>query len=90
MVVERFHLDLPLDAVQAHPNVLSAKRLCSTRDKAPTRQVHIVYEGPPPPRLSLGCWGTYALRPYMGEPVRCYKCHRFNHLQARSACSCSA
>ncbi|KAG0723275.1 hypothetical protein GWK47_042970 [Chionoecetes opilio] len=43
----------------------------------------IVHEGQPPAKLTLRSWGTYTLRPYRSEPVRCYKCQRFNHLQVR-------
>ena len=42
-------------------------------------------QGPPPAKLNLGCWGSYILRGYQGESVRCYKCQRFNHLQVRCA-----
>ena len=82
VVVERYPLDLPLDAVEAHPQVTSAKRLTSWRSKEDTRQVLVVMVGPPPEKLDLGSWGRYHLRPYKGEPVRCYKCQRFNHLKA--------
>ena len=49
----------------------------------PTRQVLLVCVGRPPAKIDLSCWDTYALRPYQGEPVRCYRCQRLNHLQAR-------
>ncbi len=48
MVLERYPLNLPLDAVKAHPQVASAERLCSGREKVPTRQVLLVHVGPPP------------------------------------------
>ncbi|XP_076041977.1 uncharacterized protein LOC143025849 [Oratosquilla oratoria] len=83
VVLERYPLDLPLKAVEAHPKVISAERLRSRTDKLPTRQVLVMLEGQPPPKLDLGCWGRYSLRPHRGEPVRCYKCQRYNHLQAR-------
>ena len=83
VVLERYPLDLPLEAVEAHPSVDSAKRLLAGKDNFPTRQVLLVHVGPPPTKLNLGCWGTYTLRPYQSEPVRCYKCQRYNHLQAR-------
>ena len=83
VVLQRYPLDLPLDAVRGHANVLSATRLRATRDNIPTRQVLVELQGPPPAKLDLGCWGSYTLRAFQGEPVRCYKCQRFNHLQAR-------
>ena len=64
VVLERYPLNLPLGAVEAHPHVLSIKRLRSGRDNIPTRQVLLVHDGSPPPKLNLGCWGTYTLRHY--------------------------
>ena len=84
-VLQRYPLDLPLEAVKAHPAVLSAERLRAWGDKAPTRQVVVVHEGRLPEKLDLGAWGKYTLRPYDKEPVRCYKCHRFSHFQTRCA-----
>ena len=83
VVLERYPLNLPLDAVEADPHVLSCKKLRSGRNKIPTRQVLLMHEGSSPPKLNLGCWGTYTLRPYQSEPVRCYKCQQYNHLQVR-------
>ncbi|KAG0712910.1 LINE-1 retrotransposable element ORF2 protein [Chionoecetes opilio] len=70
----------PTLRMEAQPHVVSATRLRG-RDNIATRQVLIVHEGPPPAKLTLRPWGTYTLRPYRSEPVRCYKCQRFNHLQ---------
>ncbi|KAG0715521.1 Nucleic-acid-binding protein from mobile element jockey [Chionoecetes opilio] len=72
----------PTLRMEAQPHVVSATRLRG-RDNIATRQVLIVHEGPPPAKLTLRSWGTYTLRPYRSEPVRCYKCQRFNHLQVR-------
>ncbi|KAK4307367.1 hypothetical protein Pmani_020886 [Petrolisthes manimaculis] len=83
VVLEWYPLDLPLDAVEAHPQVASAKRLHSPRNKQPTRQVLLVFVGLLPTKLDLGCWGRYSLRSYQGKPVRCYRCQHFGHLQAR-------
>ncbi|KAG0713761.1 hypothetical protein GWK47_015507 [Chionoecetes opilio] len=82
VVLERYPVDFPLDAAKAQPHVVSATRLRGW-DNIATRQVLIVHEGPPPAKLTLRSWGTYTLRPYRSEPVRCYKCQRFNHLQVR-------
>ena len=45
MLLERYPLDIPLDAVEAHLQVASAKRLRSWRDKLPTRQVLLFHYG---------------------------------------------
>ena len=36
-------------------------------------------------QLSLGSWGTFYLRPWVPEPLQCYRCHRFGHHQASCA-----
>ncbi|KAG0713960.1 putative RNA-directed DNA polymerase from transposon X-element [Chionoecetes opilio] len=82
-VLQRYPLDLPIEAVRDHPQVVLAERFRATRDKASTRQVLVVLVGAAPDRLDLGPWGRYPLRPYDMEPLRCYRCQRYNHLQGR-------
>ena len=83
MVLERYPLEMPLEAVWDHPQVVKAERLRATRDTAPTRQVVVEIVGVPPDRLDLGPWGRYSLRQYDREPLRCYKCQQYNHLRVR-------
>ena len=73
VLLERYPLDLPLDAIQANPQVAFSPRL-RWRDKLTTRQVMLVIVGQTPAKLDLGCWGKCSLRPYQGEHVRCYMC----------------
>ncbi|KAG0725263.1 hypothetical protein GWK47_038958 [Chionoecetes opilio] len=54
-VLQRYPLDMPLEAVRDHPSVISAGRLRAVRDRAPT----------------------------VREPLRCFRCQRYNHLQGR-------
>ncbi|KAG0724265.1 Protein ZBED8 [Chionoecetes opilio] len=68
VVLERYPVDFPLDAVKAQPHVVSATRLRGW-DNTATRQVMIVHEGQPPAKLTLRSWGTYTLRPYRSEPM---------------------
>lgn len=74
-------LDLPFEAVLDHPNILTTKRLCTTRDKAQTCQVLIELKGPLLERLDQGLLGRYSLCPYDKEPLWCYKCQRYKYLQ---------
>ena len=83
VMLQQYPLDLPLDAVENHPNVLSATWLRATLENIPTRQVLVEHQGPPSAKVDLGCWGSYFLRAYQAESVRCYKCQRLNHLQVR-------
>ncbi|KAG0718135.1 Heparan sulfate glucosamine 3-O-sulfotransferase 3A1 [Chionoecetes opilio] len=82
-VLQRYPLDMPLEAVLDHPSVILAGRLRAVRDRAPTRQVLVELIGAAPDRLDLGPWGKYSLRHYDREPLRCYRCQRYNHLQGR-------
>ena len=83
-VLQRYPLDMPLEAVLDHRDVVSAVRLRAT-DRALTRQVmvELTGEAAAADKLDLGVWGRYSLRMYDKEPLRCYKCQRYNHLQGR-------
>ncbi|KAG0721255.1 hypothetical protein GWK47_046825 [Chionoecetes opilio] len=78
---------LPLDPVLEHPLVVSAVR-CSysagLKRHLPTRQVQLTLQGHVPAVLDLGCFGTFAVRRYIQEPVRCYRCQAFGHYQRAS------
>ncbi|XP_045105292.1 uncharacterized protein LOC123500718 [Portunus trituberculatus] len=47
-----------------------------------TRQVAITVDGPLPGFLKLGSWGTFYMRPFSREPLRCFRCQRFGHHRA--------
>ena len=61
VVLEHYPLDLPLEVVEAHPQVASAQSLTTRRNKLLNRQVLLVCVGSPPAKIDLGCWGRYAL-----------------------------
>ncbi|KAG0718515.1 hypothetical protein GWK47_052309 [Chionoecetes opilio] len=82
-VLQRYSHDMPLEAVRDHPSVISAGRLRAVRDRAPTRQVLVELIGAAPDRLDLGPWGKYSMHHYEREPLRCYRCQWYNHLQGR-------
>ena len=82
-VIRRYPAGLPLEAIRAHPNVKKADWLRNKglRHTCPVLVVHI---GPLPSHLDLGkFWGTFPLEEHVKEPVRCYKCQRFGHVQSR-------
>lgn len=81
-IVMGYPLRMPLSILQHHPQVEEAARCQTTRGQMDTRQVLVTLRGDLPPSLSLGNWGTFYLRPYTPEPLRCYRCHRFGHHQA--------
>lgn len=80
-VLQRYPLNFPLQPVLNHVQVEAAQR-CEVRGE-PTRQVLISLRGPIPPTLDLKSWGTFDLRPYTPEPLRCFNCQRFGHHQTR-------
>ncbi|KAG0727130.1 hypothetical protein GWK47_035258 [Chionoecetes opilio] len=75
---------LPLDPVLEHPLVETVVR-CSynagLNRHLPTRQVQLTLRGHVPAALDLGCFGTFAVRRFIQEPVRCYHCQAFGHYQ---------
>lgn len=81
-VVMGYPLRLPLTILLRHPQVESAERCRSARHQEDTRQVLVTLRGPLTPSLTLGNWGTFYLRPYTPEPLRCYRCQKFGHHQA--------
>lgn len=53
--------------------VVEASRLLNGN----TRKVLITLKGGPISSLDLDNWGTYSLRTYVAEPLRCFKHQRF-------------
>ncbi|KAG7164302.1 Nucleic-acid-binding protein from mobile element jockey-like 2 [Homarus americanus] len=83
MVLLRYPLELPVEVIIKHPKVAKAERCVTSQDKAQTRQVLVDIKGTVPEEVDLGNWGTYKLRPFVPEPLRCYKCQKFGHHQSR-------
>ena len=83
-ILEGFPTALPLDPVREHPLVAAAERCTHNAGhgrRLPTRQVLVTLRGPIPASLDLGCWGVFACRAYVAEPVRCYRCQAYGHYQ---------
>lgn len=83
LILQGYPLNFSMRAVLAHAQVAEATR-CNING-TPTKQVLITLRGPIPTHLDLKTWGTYSLRPYTPEPLRCYNCQRFGHHQSRCA-----
>ncbi|KAG0713200.1 hypothetical protein GWK47_016731 [Chionoecetes opilio] len=83
-VLVRYPTGLPMDPVLEHPLVNTAVR-CSynagLKRHLPTRQVQLTLRGHVPAALDLGCYGTFTVRRFIQEPVRCYRCQAFGHYQ---------
>ena len=80
-----YPLRLPTELLLRHLQVKEATRCQTPRTKETTRQVTVTLHGPLLAQLSLSSWGTFYLRPWVSEPLQCYRCHRFGHHQASCA-----
>ena len=84
VIVQRYPLKFPLTPILEHPSVTFAKR-CTKRlghgRTEPTLQVEATLRGPFSEVLDLGLWGKFSMRRFVPEPLRCFKCHAFGHVQ---------
>lgn len=81
-VVMGYPRRLPVTLLQRHTQVEEATRCLTNRQRDETRQVVITVRGPLPPMIDLGNWGTFYTRPWVPEPLRCFRCQRFGHHRA--------
>ena len=84
VVIQRYPIKFPLTPILEHPSVTFAKR-CTKRlghgRTEPTLQVEATLRGPFSEILDLGLWGRFSMRRFVPEPLRCFKCHAFGHVQ---------
>ena len=83
IIVQRYPIEMNLSHITQLPSVISAERCTFGKEKTTTRQVLAVIQGPVPDSLHLGIWGSFQVRKYIPEPLRCYNCQRYGHHQAR-------
>ena len=81
-VILYYPIQLPLSAVENLPAVASVYR-CTTKTKEPLRKLVAAFRGPVPARIDLGIWGSFPTATYTPEPLRCFRCQKFGHHQAR-------
>ncbi|XP_076066336.1 uncharacterized protein LOC143039893 [Oratosquilla oratoria] len=82
LVAHDYHTSFETEVIEDHPQVISATRM-RRWDKRPTRQVLITVKGEPFNSIDLGWYGRYDVRTYIPDPLRCFKCQRYGHHQAR-------
>ena len=83
-VVMRYPLSYSLIPLQEHPRVTSARRCVKRVGHGrieQTRQVEVTLRGGPLDSLDLGLWGVFSVRSYVPEPLRCFKCQAYGHVQ---------
>lgn len=78
-IVMGYPTRMPVSLLKRHPQVEEATRCTTTRLREETRQVLVTVRGPLPPHLDLGNWGTFYIRPFVPEPLRCFRCQRYGH-----------
>lgn len=74
----------PLDPMLQHPDVATPAAAPSRLNhgvRESTRQVEITFLGDLPGVLDLGVWETFSVRSYTPEPLLCFKCQGFEHVQ---------
>lgn len=79
MVLEGYPVGFPMECLEDHPQIESAFRLKVRSSKEETRQVLVTIVEDPPSKIHLGIFGTFSLREYHKEPLRCSKCQWFDH-----------
>ena len=48
-------------------------------DKVPTDTIVLTFDSPKPPTSIRAAYLTLSVRPYVPNPMRCFKCQRFGH-----------
>ena len=82
-ILTKFPMDCNVAAIQEHPGVVMARR-CTVKEEGrtvPTRNVEVLFEGATlPETLHLGWLGKFAVREFIKEPTRCFRCQRYGHV----------
>ena len=81
-VLKGFSRMLPLEAITEHPKIRNATRM-KTRDGQETASILVEIQGPVPSSIRIGFLGTFQIKDYIPEPMRCFKCQRFGHHKAQ-------
>lgn len=89
IVLMHYPLNYSMHPILLITGVIRAERCTAGINKSPTKQVIVTVVGKLCTCTSwpLGSWGTFQARPYKPAPLRCYKCQRFGHHQARCTSS---
>ena len=86
-VVTGFPFSIPGTELAKHEKITHVERM-KNKDGQETKTMLCSFIGERPDRINLGIWGTYPVRTYYPEPLRCFNCQKFGH--HKSACQSSA
>ena len=77
-VVAGFPFSIPASELAKHGKIVHVERL-RNKEGQETKAMLCSFIGERPDRIDLGVWGTFPVRTYYPEPLRCYNCQRFEH-----------
>ena len=81
-VILHYPVELTLEPVMELPNVLTVYR-CTTKTKEPLRKLIATFRDTIPDKIKLKVWGSFPTKAFTPEPLRCFRCQKFGHHQAR-------
>ena len=77
-VVAGFPFSIPSSELAKHEKIIHVERL-RNKEGQETKAMLCSFIGERPDRIDLGVWGTFPVRTYYPEPLRCYNCQKFEH-----------
>ena len=77
-VVAGFLFSIPASELAKYGKIVHVERL-RNKEGQETKAMLCSFIGEQPDRIDLGVWGTFPVRTYYPEPLRCYNCQRFEH-----------
>ena len=77
-VVAGFPFSIPASELAKHGKIVHVECL-RNKEGQETKAMLCSFIGERPDRIDLGVWGTFPVRTYYPEPLRCYNCQRFEH-----------
>ena len=86
-VVIGFPFSIPSSELAKHEKIANVERMRNIEGQE-TKAMLCSFIGDRPDTINLGIWGTFKVRVYHPEPLRCFNCQRFGH--HKSACQSNA
>ena len=83
-IVQHVPVMVPANLLKTTTGVTDATRMtvwdASTKQALPTKSIKVRWEGSALPQsIQVGHLGSYTVRPFTPDPVRCFRCQKFEH-----------
>ena len=83
-IVQHVPVMVPANLLKTTTGVTDATRMtvwdASTKQALPTKSIKVRWEGSALPQsIQVGHLGSYTVRPFTPDPVRCFRCQKFGH-----------